>query len=210
MRTNQTTLFYLIRHGESAWNREGRLQGHRDIPLTAEGRRQAALLARRLAGEVPLHGGWAAIYTSDLARARETAEAIGRQLGLAPIPRAELRERAFGPWEGLTREDLAQRYPAEFAAWTMNPVETPIAGVEEAESVTGRGRRLLLELHETHRGRRVLVVTHGAMISRLVEVLLGEPRPGLRLDNTGVTVLGWDGTRAQLVSLNDASHLEPA
>src|SRR5919206_4482332 len=94
------TTLLLVRHGETDWNAEGRLQGHTDRPLNDVGRRQARELAERLAGE-----GADAIYASDLARAKETAEIVGARLGLPVVIDADLREKNWGTWEGLTGDE---------------------------------------------------------------------------------------------------------
>src|SRR5262245_65615545 len=100
------TELLLTRHGETDWNREHRVQGHTDVPLNENGREQARALAERLV-DVPL----AAIYASDLARARETAEIVARRLGLGVVLDPGLREKNFGSWEGLTDVEIAERFP---------------------------------------------------------------------------------------------------
>src|SRR5262245_42602239 len=102
----------LARHGETEWNRVGRWQGHADPPLNDEGRRQAVELAERLAGD-----GIAAVYSSDLQRASETARTVGDRLGLEVVEDPALREIDVGSWSGLTRAEVAERFPDGFARW---------------------------------------------------------------------------------------------
>ena len=106
------TRILLARHGETDWNRIGRWQGHADPPLNEAGREQAAALAERLAGD-----GIAAIYSSDLRRASATARTVGKQLGLAVVEDPALREIDVGSWSGLTRAEVAERFPEGFARW---------------------------------------------------------------------------------------------
>src|SRR5579859_7240063 len=106
----------LIRHAESAWNEMGRLQGQLDSPLSPLGRRQAELLARRLAGRRP-----AAFYSSDLNRALETTQPLRDRWELAAVPHPGLREVNLGEWQGLDRKQIAARYPDRWAAWQRAP-----------------------------------------------------------------------------------------
>lgn len=151
----QTTLF-LIRHGTTDWNEAGRLQGHSDIPLNARGRRDALAAARRLAaaGIVP-----AAVYSSDLIRAAETARLIAARRGRRVPVRldARLRERALGAAEGLTRPEAEARYgpgPAGLAA----------AGAEPLAALVARVDAVMTELAARHPGEDVVVVSHGAAL----------------------------------------------
>ena len=142
------TTIALVRHGETDWNRERRVQGHTDTPLNETGRRQAAALAATLAGE-PI----AAVYTSDLARARDTASVLAEQRGLEVRSDPRLREKHFGTWEGLHDHEVLERFP-EAATGPWGDGETT-AEMEE---------RVLLALGEIasqHPDEQVLVVTHG-------------------------------------------------
>ena len=195
----------LIRHGLTEHNATRRFQGQSDVPLNAEGRRQAALVAARVARR-PV----GALYTSDLARASATADVIGAALGLVPVSRPEFREIDVGAAVGLTREELAARYPELFGeAWT----HTRFPGGESYEQLADRHARIAREVIARHRGARVMVVTHGgairALVSRLVEIPLGK-LVGLAVDNTSITELvAVDDGRVRLRVLNDAAHLEP-
>ena len=151
------TTLLLVRHGETDWNAAGRLQGHTDRPLNAYGREQAKALAARLAGEDV-----AAIYASDLARARETAEIVGERLGLAVELDPDLREKDWGNWEGLT---AVERDRVEFVG-------------ESTEAHQERLLRALRRISERHPGEgRVLVVTHGGSMRRVQTAALGMALP---------------------------------
>jgi len=151
------TELWLVRHGETDWNRERRFQGHADEPLNDRGRTQARALAEELAG-----AGIAAVYTSDLARARETAEIVSRRLGLEAVPVRELREIDVGSWQGLTWPEIEARFPEGVAAWRERG-----HGWESGESYDELAERVLAALRRIaadHPGERVLVVGHGGTV----------------------------------------------
>jgi probable phosphoglycerate mutase len=156
---------YLARHGETEWNAIGRLQGHTDVPLNDRGRAQA----RELAGTVRKLG-IATVITSDLARARDTGTIIATELGLAP-PRVvhELRERKFGVFEGLTRDECMVRYPDAWSAWHA---QTGVPEGAEAMAATTTRMHTVLGGLAAEPGEPALVVSHGgAMRLWLVDVL---------------------------------------
>jgi probable phosphoglycerate mutase len=151
------TTILLARHGETDWNRENRFQGHADPPLNETGRAQAAQLATALAAE-PL----AAVYSSPLRRAFETAQILAAPHGLEPVPVDALREVDVGSWEGLTRAEIEERFPEQFARWRGYE-----AGWEDGESYEEMSRRViagLLELATAHEGERILAVSHGGPV----------------------------------------------
>jgi probable phosphoglycerate mutase len=111
------TRILLARHGETEWNRVGRWQGHADQPLNEAGRLQASELAERLAGD-----GITAVYSSDLARARETADAVADRLGLEVVEDEGLREIDVGSWSGLTRAEVERRFPEGYARWLQGEI----------------------------------------------------------------------------------------
>jgi 2,3-bisphosphoglycerate-dependent phosphoglycerate mutase len=151
------TTLLLVRHGETDWNAEGRLQGQTDRPLSDYGRRQAQRLAGELESEELV-----AIYSSDLARARETAEIVGERLGLPVELEPDLREKDWGTWEGLT---AVERDRVEFVG-------------ESTEEHQERMLRALRTISERHRGQgRVLVVTHGGSMRRVQTAALGMALP---------------------------------
>jgi broad specificity phosphatase PhoE len=195
----------LVRHGETEWNRNGRIQGQLDIVLSAVGREQAKRTARRLAGEAV-----AAVYSSDLARASETAAIIAEPHGLAVVARRELREGCFGAWQGLTVAEVRERFAADYAAVRQDPVYgRPVDGECIAE-VAERVERMAEELWVAHPGETVVVVTHGGALKALVCRLLGldlAQRWRFTVDNCSLTVFAWREGRPLLLTLNDTSHL---
>ncbi|PTM59935.1 histidine phosphatase family protein [Desmospora activa] len=197
------THIYLIRHGETRWNREKRVQGHHDEPLSPEGVEQAQRLAKHMK-EWPLD----AVYASDLSRAIQTAEMLGRDRGLEVKPCPEIRERFFGEWEGLPIEEVKRNHPDE---WEEVWYRGGCYGVEKAEDAQRRMMTWLEELLERHRGQRVAVVSHGGSINAVLDkVSRGEHGPGrTRIRNTAVSHLlhhreeGW-----RVVTVNQDDHLQ--
>jgi broad specificity phosphatase PhoE len=161
----------LVRHGETDWNAEGRLQGHTDRPLSDYGRRQARRLAEELEGEE-----LEAIYSSDLARAHETAEIVGERLGLPVALEPELREKDWGTWEGL---NAVERDRVEFVG-------------ESTEAHQERMLRALRRIAERHPGDgRVLVVTHGGSMRRVQTAAMGMALPVV--ENCGSWLCAYEG-----------------
>ena len=195
-----------IRHGSSTWNDERRIQGQLDPPLSGKGREQAKRLAERLRGSQV-----DAFYSSDLLRARETAEAvadcIGRRAELLP----ELREVALGEWEGLKRDEIVARYPEEWSRWAERPSWDIVPGGEGTtafEARVGAAIDLLVQRHPTG---RVLLVTHGGVIQVALLRVVGRSSNGLfpfTIDNTSLTVLQGRPERLVVGSVNDTCHLD--
>jgi probable phosphoglycerate mutase len=173
------TTLLIARHGETDWNRERRWQGHADPPLNDLGREQAVALGERLAGDPP-----DAIVSSDLARARETAELVGRRLGLDVRLDARLREVDVGEWSGLTTPEIERLYPE--GAQRRLRGET---GWHRGESYEALGRRVLEALRAIaaeHPAGRVLVVTHGGAMRSIWLACGGELDAWRRSDNCDV------------------------
>ena len=154
------TELLIVRHGETDWNAEFRFQGHADTPLNETGRAQARALAEELA-DVQAD----AIYSSDLSRARETAEILGERLGVPVTPLRELREIDVGSWQGLTRDEIDARYPGAYAAWRQG--ETGWAGGETYDGLAERILPALRKVAREHPRGRVLIVAHGGTIRAL-------------------------------------------
>jgi broad specificity phosphatase PhoE len=162
------TELLLVRHGETDWNRERRFQGHADPPLNDAGREQASELAENLAGE-----GIEAIYTSDLQRARETAEILAARFGSEVIALRELREIDVGDWQGLTWPEIEERHPDGAARWHRDG-----HGWDGGETYDQLGERIVAALRgiaERHPGQRVLVVGHGGTVRATRAFVEGVP-----------------------------------
>jgi broad specificity phosphatase PhoE len=160
------TTLLLARHGETDWNRARRWQGHADRPLTDRGRAQAAALAERLA-DIELD----AVYSSDLRRARETAEAVACAQGLAVAELPELREVAVGSWEGLTRDEAEVRFPDGFRRWRAGGT-----GWDDGETYAEMSTRVLAAVERIaneHEAGQILIVSHGGPIRAIHGAALG-------------------------------------
>ncbi len=153
-------------------NAQRRWQGQVDAPLSSRGHGQARALAAALA-EAPVH----AIYSSDLARARQTAEALGEAKGLAVALLPALREMDVGDWGGRAHDEIQRRWPDDFARIRAGDIDVRPGGGETRREVAVRVRRALAEIVLAQPGRRVAIVTHGGVARSLV--------PHLRLGNTG-------------------------
>lgn len=162
------TTLVLVRHGETDWNAAGRLEGHTDRPLSEYGRAQARRLADELVGEE-----LDALYASDLARARETAEIVGERLHLPVVLDPDLREKNWGTWEGLTS---TERFGVELVG-------------ESTEQHQKRMLGALRRIAEQHPDGRVLVVTHGGSMRRVQTEALGFALPVV--DNCGRWACAW-------------------
>jgi len=205
--TSGVTLL-LIRHAETVANVEGRWVGWGDTGLTERGRAQVEATARRLAQEVR---DGAAIYTSPLPRARETAEGIGRALGLKPIPVENLREINFGDLDGVTLEEMRTRYPDLYARWRdKTDSEYTWPGGEKRADFFRRVAEACREILSRHDRGTVIIVAHGgtvrACLAHLMPDKLGEWW-GYSLDNCGITRLQVEDGTVRLLALNDTSHL---
>jgi len=152
----------LLRHAESEWNALGRWQGQADPPLSSRGWARAHALAAELAG-VP----FAALYASDLSRARDTAAVLGRALGLEPRLEPRLRELHVGTWSGLSRAAIAARWPAEVARVLRMDPEVRPGGGETPGELAHRASAALEAMAARHPGGRVLAVTHGGLVGSL-------------------------------------------
>ena len=204
----EATRICLVRHGETDWNAERRMQGHIDVPLNAKGLAQAAAAAASFAGVTAR-----AVYSSDLGRARVTAEAIGHALGLPVTLLPALRERCFGRCEGLTPGEVAARFTEEAAALRRRDPEYMPAG---GESIVGHQARILAcldELCRCHPGETIVVVTHGGTLDVIHRRVHGMPPQTPRawpIPNAGLNWLRVRDGRYVIEAWALTDHLELA
>jgi len=207
------TVLYFVRHGEADSNRDGRIGGHSPVPLTSLGLRQAAITGRALAGLAPT-----ALVSSDLVRARQTADAISGATGLSIELEPRLRERSLGVFDGLAFAEAEARYPDAWRRLTARDPGAVPDGGETTDQVYDRVCAGVDELVERHAGGRVVVVTHGlALFHAFSHVCgLGSPSTHQRVfvlvDNCSITHVehrrgdGGD-PRWHIVRINDVAHL---
>lgn len=216
------TLLILLRHGETDWNRERRIQGRTDIPLNDEGLRQARAAARRLAAEsraAATASGNApfarpvALVSSDLRRCMQTAEPIAAALGIGCTPEPRLRERAFGAFEGRTPAELRRDRPLLHERWQRRDPDFDGDGGESLRVFADRVRGVLDELATAHRGATLVVVTHGGVLDvvhRIARSLPLEAPRNFELPNASLNRLRFDGERYEILEWGVDSHWRDA
>jgi len=203
----------VVRHGESNWNTEGRQQGHLDSGLSERGRTQAQAIAARLRGQ---H--YAAVYTSDLGRAKETALIIDQLLGIGLSVEPRLRERHLGVFQGLTWPEIEQQHPEAFQAFNTGDPDYVIPGGESAHQRFERTVGCLENIARKHVGTNVLVVAHSGVLNGLMhaalQIPLGAPRR-FKLWNASLSLFsfadpdGWTlGTWGDVAHLADLGTLD--
>lgn len=202
----EATRIVAIRHGRTAWNAEARVQGHRDIELDDTGRWQAGRLAQALAAE-----GIDAIYSSDLARARQTAEPLAGLVGLAVALDAGLRERAFGEFEGCSFAEVETRWPEQAERWRRRDPDFGPAGGERLGDFRARVIEAVERLARAHPGEHIAIVTHGGVLDLLYREAARLPLEAPRtwqLANAGVNRLLHADQGLSLVGWADVTHLQ--
>jgi probable phosphoglycerate mutase len=196
----------LIRHGETEWNRERRMQGHADSPLSEKGMRQAILLAQRMKNI-----GFTAFYSSDSGRACETARFITDATGRPVLLEPRLRERNFGVFEGLTGPEMQERHPEAYARFKSREPDYVVPGGESARAFRDRALACLAEIAAHHVNELVVVVTHGLVCDVAYRAAYGidlmAPR-NFELVNAGINRFRFDGAAWHCEVWGDAGHLE--
>ncbi len=204
MGTAMTTVL-LIRHGETAWNLEGRIQGCLDSPLTQLGEAQARALGERLAAE-----SLDALHSSDLGRTRQTTRPITRATGLRPVFDSAYRERSYGAWEGRIYADIQREYPQEYERVLRRDPHAAMPGGESAAQFQDRIVVALTRLASGLRGRRVAVVTHGGVLGTMYRHVMGlsfdAPR-NYTIANASINRLHFDGSTWRIESWGEVAHL---
>jgi len=202
------TRILAIRHGETAWNVDTRIQGHLDIPLNHTGLKQARWLAQALAGRDPVH----AIYASDLSRAHVTAQTVADAAGLAVRTHLGLRERCFGDFQGRTFAEIEAELPEHAHHWRKRTPEwSPPGAGESLITLRERVMNTVHELASQHVGEQIVLVAHGGVMDVLYRAAtrldLQAPRTW-QLPNTAVNRLLWTPEGLSLVGWADTTHLD--
>jgi probable phosphoglycerate mutase len=202
------TRFIVVRHGETRWNVEMRVQGQQNSPLTEEGLAQAEAIARRLAKE---H--FDVLVSSDLGRALQTAQPIARLCGLPVALDSRLRERDFGEGEGLTYDEIDRRWPEVFSRTRETDPDAVIRGGETRRQFHERVHHAFEALVRQHEGRRVAVVTHGGVLAALYRMVhsipVGKPHR-IPISNASYNAIAFAADAWSVETWDDVSHLPGA
>jgi probable phosphoglycerate mutase len=203
---DQVTRLLVIRHGETAWNTEARIQGHIDIPLNDKGRWQAERAALALMDE-DIH----AIYSSDLLRARHTAQAIAEAIDKPVVLDASLRERHFGHLEGKTPDEVAAQWPQESQRWRAREPSYGPKGGETLEGFYARCTEAITRLAERHPGQTVAIVAHGGVLDCFYRVANRVPLEAPRtwkINNASINRLLYSPEGFSMLAWGDSRHVE--
>ena len=196
---------YIIRHGQTDWNVEGKIQGRQDIPLNAAGRSQAEMLAKGMEKR-PV----TAIYSSPQIRAMETAETLARAQGMAVIPVPELAEIGYGDWEGRTASDILAKERKLYEEWWQHPATVAPPGGETLNQVDVRCKKPWERTPGELTGDTAVVAHGGPLAHLIVHLLEGQPDAAeILVGNASITTIEYDPVTGQcsLEGLNDCSHL---
>jgi len=203
----ERTQVIIVRHGETLWNFKGIRQGHLDSPLTESGVAQASALGERLKRER-----FSALYSSDLGRAVETARRIAVLTGHEIFTDPRLRERHLGIFQGLTADEMKQKYPEEYQLNRSRSPNYVIPGGESIVQQVTRNIAYLTEVAEKHPSETIVVVTHGGVLSGLFRHTFSIPFAAPRrfeFVNAGLNTFVYQGGDWFLQTWGDVSHLEP-
>jgi probable phosphoglycerate mutase len=199
------TRLCVVRHGETEWNAERRIQGQIDIGLNATGQRQAQAAGRWLKS-----AGISALYASDLRRAWDTAQAIGVALQLQPVAAPELRERRYGVFEGLTYAEAATRFPEGYAAFEGRNADYAFENGESLKVMYARVTGKLCEIAALHPGQNIAVVVHGGVLDVINRFVRGNSLEMARdflIPNAGINWIALHDGRWTLESWGETGHL---
>ena len=199
-----TTLF-LVRHGQTGWNKEQIFRGTKDVPLDEVGREEALLVGERLKGE-----GLRAVYSSPLARAKETAEAIARFYNLEVRVLPGFNDLNFGEWEGMSLQEVKKRYPDLYQQWLQSPQRVIFPAGEGLDAVSTRAMKAVEEIIERHPEEAVALVSHRVVLKVLICALLGLDNShfwNIGQDTTAVNCFHYKDGRWIVALLNDTCHL---
>lgn len=199
------TRICLVRHGETEWNAERRIQGQIDIGLNAAGLRQAEAAGRWLKA-----AGISALYASDLKRAWATGQAIGQAVGVQPVPVPELRERRYGIFEGLTYAEAESRYPDGYAAFEGRNADYAFEHGESLKVMYERVTGKLKELAQRHLGESIVVVVHGGVLDVINRFVRGNPLEMPRdflIPNAGINWISAVDGRWTVETWGETAHL---
>ena len=204
----EPTRILAIRHGETAWNVDGRIQGQLDVGLNETGRWQARRLALALSSEAI-----SAIYASDLGRAWDTAQTLAASKGLTVDADAGLRERCFGVFEGKTFVEAEALWPEQTLRWRKREPDFATEGGESLRQLRDRVRQAVGQIARRHAGEQIALVSHGGVMDALYRWATGQEMQAPRtwvLGNAAINRLLWTPDAVALVGWSDTGHLQDA
>jgi probable phosphoglycerate mutase len=208
MSTRKLTRLCLVRHGETAWNAEHRVQGQLDVPLNAIGRLQALAAAKVLSREK-----FDVIYSSDLSRARQTAAPTANALSLEVLQDRDLRERHYGIFERLTYAEVKEKFPEDYARFHAREPDYDFRTGESLKNFSARSVAVIAKIADANMGRNVLVFTHGGVLDYVYRFIRGLSLSAERdfaIPNAGLNRVELTGDRWQIRAWADVAHLERA
>ena len=203
-----TTRLCLVRHGETAWNAEHRVQGQLDVPLNSIGQVQALAASKVLAQEK-----FDAIYSSDLTRARQTAQPAASFLAKEILLEKDLRERHYGIFERLTYAEVKLRYPEDYARFAAHDPEYAFRTGESLKDFSARSIAVVSRLAQEHEGQNILVFTHGGVLDMLYRFVTGLPLNAPRdfgIPNAGLNRIEVTPAGSRIRAWADVAHLDGA
>ena len=203
-----TTRLCLVRHGETAWNAEHRVQGQLDVPLNATGLAQAQAIARALSREQ-----FDAIYSSDLSRALQTAQPLAGLLKLPIVQDRDLRERHYGIFQKLTYAEVKVRFPEDYARFESRDPDFNFRTGESLKEFSERSIKAISRIEKENRGKSIAVFTHGGVLDKLYRFVTGMPIEAARdfgIPNCGINRLAVDGARWSMECWAEVGHLDAA
>lgn len=198
---------FLVRHGETKWNREEVFRGRIDVELNERGIEQARLTARALAG-VQL----AAVYAGPLSRARETARIIAEPHELPVVIVEGLNDLDYGSWQGLSHQEVRERYPDVYRQWVSRPHTVRFEGGESLDEARRRAVAALEEIAARHRGQNVVAVSHRVINKVLLLAFLGLDNSHfweIKQDTCAINVIEFHPCRCVICRINDTCHIKP-
>jgi probable phosphoglycerate mutase len=202
-----TTRFCLVRHGETDWNAERRLQGHTDIPLNTRGLAQAKQMAKTLKSS---HFQFDVLYTSDLQRAKQTIKAIEDLYAVAATSHSMLRERHLGVLQGLTINEAPLIEPELWQAHLSRDLDQEFRGGESIVQFSNRVKEVLQEIQEKHAGKTILIVSHGGTLDMMYRMASNQALDAEKVASVPNASLNWishDGSNWKVDGWADTSHL---
>ena len=200
------TTVFLVRHGRTGWNKEQIFRGHKDVPLDAVGREEARLVGERLRGE-----GIKAVFSSPLSRAKETAEAVARFHNVKVQVLEGLNDLNFGEWEGLSRQEVQERYPDLYGQWQGEPHQVIFPGGEGLDAVKSRAMEVVKTIIDRHAEEAVALVSHRVVLKVLICDLLGLENShfwNIAQDTTAINCFKHHNGTWICTFLNDTCHLK--